>query len=195
MSITMSSTPDTFNKNFGLTEQAFNNLLEALRKGNEQLFEQVFLTHFERCMSFLKMKYGAEHADAYDTVMWSLLRFRQILVDGKVVYGNLEAYFLRIAVTRYLKDLNAGKEITTEHIPEMALLSDEEAADEETLDMLAKAWSKLGELCQKLLKGFYYDSTDLKSMTVLLGDSSEANTRKRKERCIKELRKYFFELE
>lgn len=191
----MSTTPDSSNKNFGLPEPTFNSLQEALRKGDQQLFEQVFLTHFERCTSFLKSKYGADHANAYDAVMWSLLRFRQLLADGKVKYGNLEAYFLRIAVTRYLKDQNAGKEISAEYLPEFVGLTDDEAADEETLTVLAKAWSKMGELCQKLLKGFYYDGTDLKTMTVLLGDSSEANTRKRKERCIKELRKHFFELE
>jgi len=191
----MSSPTTPFTKNFGLSEQAFAELLQALRQGDEQLFEQVFVSYFEPCMAFLKLKYKAGHSNAYDATMWSLLHFRQLLVDGKVAYGNLEAYFLRMAISRYLKEQGANKEIPTEFLPELTNATEESMADAETLDILAKAWNKLGELCQKLLKGFYYDKTDLKTLTILLSDSSESNTRKRKERCIKELRKHFFELE
>lgn len=190
----MTSTPDPTHHNFGLTEQEFSRLQETLRLGDEQLFEQVFLAHFERCLSFLQSKYKAEYANAYDTTMWSMLRFRQMLAEGKLNYGNLEAYLLRIAVTKYLKDQHSNKEIAMEQLPELQL-HQEDVADEETLALLAHAWAKLGALCQQLLKGVYYDGTDLKTMTVILGDSSEANTRKRKERCIKELRKYFLALE
>ncbi len=74
-------------------------------------------------------------------------------------------------------------------------IREEAPPDEESLTHLATAWKKLGDLCRQLLQGFYYDKVDLKTLTVMLADSSEANTRKRKERCIKELRKHFFELE
>jgi len=191
----MSAGSPPLNKNFGLSETTFKQMQEALKQGDQQLFEQIFLSHFERCRSLLMSKYNARHNDAYDVVMWSLIQFRHLLMEEKVVYGNLEAYFMRIAVSKYLKDHNSGKEIPTEKLPEGLDLTPDYAEDEETLAILAKAWSKLGAMCRKLLQGFYYEKLDLKSITVLIGDSSEANTRQRKVRCIKELRKIFFEMD
>ncbi|MDZ4679957.1 MAG: hypothetical protein SH848_15450 [Saprospiraceae bacterium] len=191
----MSARPTPVNKNFGLSEAEFKRLQDALKQGNQQLFEQIFLSHFERCRSLLVVKYGARQNDAYDVVMWSLVQFRHLLLAGKVAYGNLEAYFMRIAVSKYLRDQNSGKEIPTETLPEELDFPTHYLEDEETLAVLAKAWSKLGDICRKLLQGFYYDKLDLRSITALIGDSSEANTRQRKVRCIKELRKLFFELE
>lgn len=193
----MSSTPDSVHHNFGLTEREFIELQEKIRQGDEQLFERVFLTHFEYCMNYLKSRYKAGHAYAYDTVMWSMLRFRLKLLEGKLEYGNLQAYLLRIAIAQYQKDQGNSKEVFIEIFPEMPVSYEAEAdpADEETLAQLARAWDKLGDLCRQLLQGFYYDKIDLRTLTAQLADSSEANTRKRKERCIKELRKHFFELE
>lgn len=191
----MSAVPTPSNKNFGLSEETFRQLQEAMKQGDQRLFEQIFLSHFERCRSLLVIKYGARQSDAYDVVMWSLVQFRHLLSEGKVAYGNLEAYFMRIAVSKYLRDQNSEKEIPTEALPEELELPKTQLEDEETLVILAKAWSHLGDLCRKLLKGFYYDKLDLKAITVLIGDSSEANTRQRKVRCIKELRRIFFELE
>ena len=182
-------------KNFGLSEAEFKQLQEALQQGDQRLFEQIFLSHFERCRSLLTIKYSAPPGDTYDVVMWSLIQFRHLLVEGKVAYGNLEAYFMRIAVSKYLREQNSGKEIPTATLPEELDLPTPYLEDEETLAVLAKAWSRLGDICRQLLKGFYYDKLDLRSITALIGDSSEANTRQRKVRCIKELRKIFFELE
>ncbi|MEO1264038.1 MAG: hypothetical protein AAFZ15_34855 [Bacteroidota bacterium] len=178
-------------KNLGLTEEAFSNLLEQLRIGNEQLFEQIFVQYFKKNLNLLKKKYKATHEDAYDCVMWALMRMRQMLLENKVAYGNLENYFSRIAVTRYIKSQSRKKEFPTEEMPEF---SEDESFffDEETLGILDRAWSHLGESCQNLLKGFYYDKKELKQLTKILGDSSAANTRKRKERCLKKLRELFF---
>ncbi len=191
----MNAGPVALNKNFGLSETEFQRLQEGLKQGNQQLFEQIFLSHFERCRSLLVMKYSARQHDAYDVVMWSLVQFRRLLMEGKVAYGNLEAYFMRIAVSKYLRDQKSEKEVPTESFPEELELPATYLEDEETLALLAKAFSRLGDICRKLLKGFYYDKLDLKSITVLIGDSSEANTRQRKVRCIKELRRVFFELD
>lgn len=182
---------ESSSKNFGLTEEKFKILLEQLHSGNETLFEQVFLTHFGKCMALLKRKYGAAHEEAYDCCMWAMLRFRQILLDRQLEFGNLEAFFTRIAVTHLLKEKekNAKVSFTDEVINDHP---EDDELDPEMLPMLEKAWTKLCENCQTLLKGFYYDKIELKQLTIILQDSSEANTRKRKERCLRDLRVSFF---
>ena len=123
--------------------------------------------------------------------MWAMLRMRQLLLEDKVAYNNLESYVIRMAVNHYLKIQERNREYATETIPENPSMN-EELLDTETLDILDRAWQKLGDKCQELLKGFYYDKTELKKLTALMGDSSEANTRKKKERCLLELRAQFF---
>ena len=71
-------------KNFGLTEAAFNDLLISMQKGDNALFENIFLVHFDDCMNYLKRKYQATHEDAYDASMDTLLEFAKRLRDGKI---------------------------------------------------------------------------------------------------------------
>lgn len=181
----------TNNRNFGLTEAQFKSLTELLQQGDESLFETLFVKHYKPSMGILIKKYQASHEAAYDAVMWAMLRMRQLLLEEKVAYGNLEAYLTRMSVNHYLKHQGRNKEISTDTLPE-SLADQDELQDPETQQILAKAWAKMGDGCQELLKGFYYDKIELKKLTVILGDSSEANTRKKKERCLIELRSLFF---
>ena len=174
-----------------MTLQEFETLSERLREGDESLYERIFLNHFKPCMGILTKKYRAPHDEAYDCIMWAMLRMRHLLIENRIVYGNLESYLIRIAVNEYLKKQERNKEISSDIFPEGSWDADL-LGETETLGILDRAWEKLGDRCQELLKGFYYDKIELKKLTELLEDSSEANTRKRKERCLTELRKLFF---
>jgi len=179
------------NRNFGLTQTQFDDLTLRLRQGDESLFETLFVNHFKDCLNILIRKYGAPQDEAYDCVMWAMLQMRKLLLEDRVEYGNLESYMTRIAVNKYLKKQERNREFPTDILPE-GLMDQEEFDDGESLKILDRAWGKMGEKCQALLKGFYYDKIELKHLTLRLGDSSEANTRKRKERCLLELRNLFF---
>lgn len=179
------------NRNFGLTPDQFEALTERLRQGDESLFETLFLKHFKYCQNILIRKYKAPHEEAYDSVMWAMLRMRQLLLDNKVEYGNLESYMVRMSVNKYLKKQERNREISVEILPE-TMYEQDDRTDAETMGILNRAWQKMGDKCQELLKGFYYDKIELKQLTTLLGDTSEANTRKKKERCLIELRAQFF---
>ena len=179
-------------KNLGLSESDFNQLQTQLQEGNELLFEKFFYGFFGKNLNLLKRKYQAEHEDAYDCVMWAMLRMRQLLIENKVTFGNLENYFSRMAVTRYIKSQSRKKEFATDNLPDLQV-GEDHFVEKEMLSILNKAWARLGDPCQELLKGFYYDKIELKQLSDMLGDTSAANTRKRKERCLKKLRKLFFE--
>lgn len=179
-------------KNLGLSESAFVELLDQLKKGNEMLFEEIFSGFFKKNLNVLKKKYSARHEDAYDCVMWAMLRMRQMLLDNKVTYGNLDNYFTRIAISRYVKLHTRKKEFATDTFPELIIIENN-FIDDETLEILDKAWQQLGAPCRELLKGFYYDKVELKELTEILKDTSASNTRKRKERCLKKLRQLFFQ--
>ena len=176
-------------KNFNLSEEKFDKLCKDLKTGDEQLFEQIFLSHFEDCIAFLKSKFNINHEEAYDASMDTMLEFRRYLITDKIKYGNLRYLFTRMAAQRWMKLKKKDAPVkTTEDLPEM--LDFTQVYDDEELDILNKAWAKLGQECQKLLKQFYYDKLQL-SVIAENTNKSSGSVRKQKERCVNSLRTLF----
>ncbi len=177
-------------KNFGLTENTFNAMLKELHEGKDALYESVFLSHFEDCMSYLKRNYNASHEDAYDASMESMLEFMKRLKAGKITYGNLRFLFTQMAGQIYLKWIK--KEQKRNQLEQIDLGEAPERPDEEDMKTLDRAWKGLCEDCRKILQQFYYDGIALKSMAALM-DKPAATLRKKKQRCVEKLRNLFIE--
>lgn len=178
-------------KNFGLSEDSFLEMIKKLKNGDEEIFEKIFLSHFESCLSYIKFNYKASHEDAYDASMETMLTFCENLKDGKVVYGNLRFLFTQMAGQIYLKWLK--KENRKEGMGNYDIEEEEITFDKESLDLLGNAWLKLGEGCQGLLKDFYHNKNTLKEIADKIGKTS-VSLRKQKQRCIEKLRVYFTEI-
>lgn len=178
--------------NFGLTEEEFNELVAQLKQGNESLFERIFLSQFEGAMKFLMIKYRASNEEAYDMCMDALIRFRKLLLADKIYFGNLKHLFNKISAQNFLKYKAKSKRMVfEEELPEVTIEPLE--LDESELAHLDKAWSRLGEECQYILKQYYYNGVKLYDIADLL-DKSAAAIRKKKERCLNALRMNFHPL-
>lgn len=174
------------NKNFGLSEDEFNNLTIQLKKGKEEIFERIFLSQFETNMSHLIIKYKAPREDAYDVCMDSLIYFRKLLLTDKVHYGNLKALFNQVTSQKYIKHINKKKKVLLRGA--FSDIQPEDAHDQEdSLASLNKAWNRLGHECKEILKDYYYNEHKLYEIAESL-EKSPAAIRKQKERCINTLR-------
>lgn len=181
-------------KNFNLTEDEFKTLCIELKNGDESLFEKIFLAHFADCISFLKSKFRMQHEVAYDVTMDTLLDFRVAILRDKISYGNIRFLFTRMASQKYIR--SQRKEIVTQEIQsdtDLLLSGDESPVDADDLVYLDKAWAKLGEGCQQLLKSFYYDKVKLSEIAAYMEKSAPA-ARKQKERCLNLLRNNFIQI-
>jgi len=181
-------TTTAMNKNFGLTNAEFNNLLLALNHGDESLFEQVFLTHFEDCCKYLMSTYKASSEDAYDASMSTMLEFCKRLKTGQVAYGNLRFLFTRMAGQIYLKWIK--KQQKTTGLKNIDIMEAPEDIDDESYVILNKAWNNLLKDCQTLLEEFYYTGATLEHIATVLNKSAVA-VRKQKQRCVDKLRELF----
>ena len=170
-------------KNFGLTEDQFNEMISALNQGSERLFEQAFLNHFDRSMNYLITKNGAEREIAYDITMNTLLEFRKRMIQGKVSYGNLNFLFTQMCSQRYKREM--GKKI--DHGTYQQVNAEDQTFDEETFELLDKTIEKMGEECQSLIQDVYYNKLSYKDMETKYSKASAA-LRKQKERCITKLK-------
>lgn len=88
-------------KNFGLTEASFEQMVQDLKMNDTLLFKQVFLKQFKETMNYVKREYGADHEDAHDATMDTLLEFRKLFVEGKLKYGNLRLYSVVFSYSFY----------------------------------------------------------------------------------------------
>jgi len=181
-------------KNFGLTEKEFTRLLGLLAEGDNRLFEQIFLVHFEESVNYLKRRDGASLEDAYDAVMTTLLKFRDLLLQGKIHYGNLRYLFTRMARQHYQKNqqrqaiFDQSGQISPDLIDET-----DQRFDEETHELLSRAFRSLGKECRELLRDFYHRRRSLKQLAKEAERSAPA-VRKQKSRCIAALRDYFYRI-
>ena len=183
-------------QNFGLKAAEFAQLRTDLLRGDETLFEHVFVKHFDDCRVYLIRNCAAQADDAYDITVETIIAFRKRLLENKVEYGNLRFYFTKMAKDSYLKWLEKNKRMpVSELVVNEADRSDEadNRFDEDQLKVLDSAWEKMGEDCKNLLKSHVYDGLQLKLIAQSLNEA-EANIRKRKERCMDRLKSYFFEL-
>ena len=180
-------------KNFGLSAEEFDELVQKLKGGDESLFKAIFLAHFEDCLKYLKHKFGLQHERAYDVTMDTLLLFRRKILEGKIKYGNIRFLYTRMASQLYLKQVD--KQPIKEQVSEIKdLLEDEiDALDQEELDLLNKAWQKLCDDCRGLLKRVYYQKASLKEIAEEQNKTAAA-LRKQKQRCMEKLRLHFSQL-
>ena len=182
-------TSSDLQQNFGLTLAEFTDMVEELRSGNDAIFKRIFLVHFSDCTHFLESKLKADPVDAYDAAIDTLLEFCKRLKRGKIQYGNLRYLFTQMA-RQALYRIRKKHNPVTDLDEASDVQSVDERPDDDTLEVLALAWKKLGEQCQRLLRGFYYDNTSLGDLAKTL-EKSEVATRKQKQRCMQKLQTYF----
>lgn len=181
-------------KNFGLTEKEFSEMLDLLVDGDNRLFERIFLEHFNESVDYLRRRDGARQEDAYDAVMSTLLQFRDLLLRRKIQYGNLRYLFTRMARQVYQKSLHRQAKFThSENGPPDLIDETDQPFDEETHELLSRAFSSLGKDCRELLRAFYHRHQSLKELAKEAERSAPA-VRKQKSRCIATLRDYFYRI-
>ena len=182
-------------QNFGLKKADFDQLESDLQGGNEKLFETIFVQHFESCRSYLMRECSAQSDDAYDVTVETIIKFRQMLVENKIQYGNLRFYFTKMAKDAYLKIIAKNKKMPVGELVENEADRAEEsteAFDEEQTIALEKSWAQLGDDCRNLLRQHIQEGFQLKEIAQAMAQS-EVNMRKRKERCMTKLKSLFFD--
>jgi RNA polymerase sigma factor (sigma-70 family) len=138
-------------------------------------------------------KDGVPYEEAYDLTMDTLLLFRELIIAGKLRYGNLRYLFTRMARQAYLRGQKKTERTTgiTESCLEFA--EEEPELSREEFELLGRAFKSLGKDCRELLRAFYYRRRSLKEIASE-EDRAPAAVRKQKSRCVTALRRYFYHI-
>ena len=173
-------------KNFGLTKSEYERLVDNLKTGKEELFEKIFLAHFDSCKQYLIINHKASEELAYDITMDTLIQFRKRILTDKTTYGNLRYLFTVMASQNLIKHHQKLKKVDlspfyVEHPP---------AKSEAIYDALTFAWERLENDSKTILEEYYYKKTPLIKIANKLG-ISDSTMRKKKQRCLEKLRSLF----
>lgn len=174
-------------KNFGISQNEFNQMVADLKRGNYELFKNVFLSHFHLCIDFLQKHKQASFDDAYDATMDTLLQFRKLLVEEKLKYGNLAYLFTKMAGQIFVRN---KKQCNVEEIQGLEIPEYSPPLNLTDMKLFNKSWDQLDINCQELLKLHFYGNLKLKEIAEEKKVPA-ATIRKQKERCLAKLKDEF----
>jgi len=189
-------TEENRKKNLGLDKGDFKKLLTALQAGDETLIEQVYLSHFKKCVNFLISSNHCSREVAYDCSIDALVEIRKDLLNNKIRYGNLGSYFTTRALSKLYKYNKKHKLKTLPISEDIDFLKEQEGDDalvqKELREILNTAMNNLCDECRFILKQFYYEERSLQEIGVDINKNYDA-VRKQASRCRIKLKKYIGE--
>ncbi|MFK8105224.1 MAG: RNA polymerase sigma factor [Saprospiraceae bacterium] len=186
-------------KNFGLSEEDFKALLIKLKNGDDKLFEHVFLSHFDKCVTFIVKKYNTNKEEAHDVTMDTLLLFRRSLLRDKISYGNMEYLFTLMAKQVLFRKRKQEQKQRNQDLEAIEDQMYEEIypfyTENETLRAaVERAWKEQKTDCNQILTAVFFQGQTLKELA-LTENLAYETLKKRRQRCLNYLRtlvsKYF----
>jgi RNA polymerase sigma factor (sigma-70 family) len=179
-------------KNWGLTEAGFQQLIAHLDKGDERQFQRIFTKNFAKYRNYIKSDMNISYDDASDAVTEAFVKMHRFLVERRVEYGNLMSYTLRIAKNEYLMLLRKRKQLpeTDADFDKLDIIDEE--YDDSTMEQFEKAFGLLGTDCRDLLKLHYYEKKAHREIGQTLNISEDASKTRMKV-CRNKLRDVFLQ--
>lgn len=170
-------------QNFSITADEYRRLQQSERRLQTRVFDK----HAQDFVKIAMKQFGLSVEDAEEVVSSAFAKMFYKIEKQGLVQDNLEGYVFTIIKHKSFeitekKQKNILK--TTDSLPETA---DVEDVNDDTLHLINAAFNRLGERCQKLLSGFYWEDKDHKEIASAFGITEEAS-RQRKRECMKKLR-------
>lgn len=173
------------------------NLISLLKEQDPKAIRSIYDDHYFLIKKIVISNNGNSE-DAEDLFQETLISLIMNLQKKDFQLScSLSTYIYSIAHNKWLYHLRQSKrqENLKGSLNPLAEISSDEWMEEEVDDeakLVAKAMSKLGENCQKLIKAFYYESASLAEIASLL-DYTADFVKVKKHRCMKELKKIISE--
>lgn len=171
-------------------------LLEALRGGNEDAFRYLYKSHFGSVSHFIISNNGSE-ADAQDTFQEAMVVFyEKVRQEGFTLSCKAGTYLYSVSRHIWLKKIRrasplAGKINNPDEFVEIPEDSGEEMM-EEGLKKMEAALVQLGEPCKSLIEDFYMNNLSMNQITEKFGYTNSDNAKTQKYKCMVRLKKLFF---
>lgn len=162
------------------------------QKESDFILDQV-VDQIPESISYIQTKFSISKNEAYDICMLTFLDLRKKMLQNKIKPGNLRFLFTRMCINKFLDEKKKENKIK-KAIHVYASFQENEVVDKEKVFILLdRAINHLSENQKKLLHQLYYSKMSLQEIACE-NDISYSNIRKKKERLLATLKKYYFEV-
>lgn len=172
-------------------------VIERIRANERQVLGELYLRFEKMILSFVG-KQGGSKDDAADLLQEVIIVFwKNALDENFQLHSKLSTYLMAIARNKWLAERRKSYHLTREQMP--ANREDDQPGaldqliDVEKVKELKHAFSKISEVCRKLLSLFYFEERSMKEIAGLLNFANVDVAKAKKYQCKKSLQKFLIE--
>ena len=171
-------------------------IVEGVKRLDNQAFKAILHDRLKSIRKYVKNNSGSEEKAKEIEQRVVIVLFENVR-DNKYTYSSsvkLSTYLFRIGKNLWLKELKKRKDVSLESISfleshEEAISVDDDKSGQ--INRLNELLENLKEPCKTLLLGKYYYKISDEELSNEIGNITLANVRKRRYKCIQQLRKLF----
>lgn len=177
----------------GTTEEDQIRLLQA---GDESILQIIYRQYYQTIVHLVMNNNGSlqEAKDIYQETL--IIFYEKVMSENFELNCKLKTYLYSISRNLWLKQLQHKKRFTNSiSDSEEYLEIPWEAAGkkEDQYNAMHTALESLGEPCRSILKDFYMHSQSMEEITEKFGYTNADNAKNQKYKCLKRLKKIFFD--
>lgn len=173
-----------------------NGLLPGLKQNNiNQAVTELYKNYFESVTFWIRSQGGSED-DAADIFQETVLVFiEQVRNDKFRGESSVKTYLTGIAKNLWLNEIRSRDRRSNREVNYVRTEDDGVEQDahhrmynRENKQKLMQVFEEIGDVCKKILTGFYFENMSMKEMLVLFNYDNEQVLRNRKSKCMKHLK-------
>jgi RNA polymerase sigma factor (sigma-70 family) len=156
---------------------------------------ELYQNYFEPVTYWIRSQ-GANEEDAADMFQETVLVFiEQVRQDKFRGESSIKTYLSGIAKNLWMNELRSRDRRSNReagYVNPDAINQEEDVHhrmyNRENKQKLAQVFEQIGDVCKKILTGFYYENLSMKEMLVLFNYENEQVLRNKKSKCMKHLK-------
>lgn len=172
-------------------------LLQSLQSGDEKALKLVYRQHYQTIMNMV-LNNGGSLQEAKDVYQEALIIFYEKLKEDDFELNcSIKTFIYSVSRRLWLKQLQRKSRYTDDlsDADEFIQIESEDMEQkEDQYHAMQVALEGLGEPCRSILKDFYINNQSMDDITEKFGYTNADNAKNQKYKCLKRLKKTFFEV-
>ncbi|MFN0187446.1 MAG: RNA polymerase sigma factor [Bacteroidia bacterium] len=170
--------------------------IRLLQNGDDGILQVIYRQYYQTIVN-LVMNNNGSLQEAKDIYQETLIIFYEKVKDENFELNcKLKTYLYSISRNLWLKQLQHKKRFTNSISDSEEYLEipwEEASKKEDQYQAMHTALESLGEPCRSILKDFYMHSQSMEEITEKFGYTNADNAKNQKYKCLKRLKKVFFD--
>ncbi len=169
-------------------------IIRGIACRSDDAFRALYHAHTGQLTRFVQNNNGSQQ-DAQDIEQKAIIVLYEKVIQGNFsLSSKLSTFLFGVGKNLWYKELNKrsksqAHKVSIEPVYEEISFSMDTEDDDEAI--LIKYFRQLGDSCRRILRGKYYDKLSDKELSSAIGTITEDNIRKRRYKCLQQLKKMF----